>query len=123
MQRFRSSLTSAALFLSLMGSASLAFAHAHPKTMTPAKDAVVDAAPADVAITYTEGLTARFSKIDVTDHAGQPVAAGPSTVDPKDSTRMSVPLKPLQPGAYTVHWVAVADDGHRTQGDYGFTVK
>jgi methionine-rich copper-binding protein CopC len=123
MHRFNTVIASAALFLSLSGIASTAFAHAHPKTMTPAKDAVVTAAPADVAITYTEGLTARFSKIDVTDHAGQAVSAGPSTVDAKDNTRMSVPLKPLQPGAYTVHWVAVADDGHRTQGDYGFTVK
>ncbi|MGN6665976.1 MAG: copper resistance protein CopC, partial [Trinickia sp.] len=26
-------------------------------------------------------------------------------------------------GVYTVHWTAVAFDGHRTQGHYAFTVK
>jgi copper resistance protein C len=29
----------------------------------------------------------------------------------------------LQAGRYTVHWVAVASDGHRTHGDYAFEVK
>ncbi|QCP51984.1 copper resistance protein CopC [Trinickia violacea] len=27
------------------------------------------------------------------------------------------------PGVYTISWVAVAADGHRTQGHYSFTVK
>ncbi|KKB61845.1 hypothetical protein WM40_20810 [Robbsia andropogonis] len=123
MTRFRATLTNTALFLTIASAAPLAFAHAHPKTMIPTKDAVVDSAPPAVTINYTEGLAARFSKIDVSDAAGQAVSSGPSTVDPKESTRMSVPLKPLKAGSYTVHWVAVADDGHRTQGDYTFTVK
>jgi methionine-rich copper-binding protein CopC len=36
---------------------------------------------------------------------------------------MSVTLNPLTPGDYAVAWVAVAEDGHRTQGHYTFTVK
>ncbi|MEA3127439.1 MAG: copper resistance protein [Caballeronia sp.] len=36
---------------------------------------------------------------------------------------MSVALNALTPGVYSVAWFAVADDGHHTQGHYGFTVK
>jgi copper resistance protein C len=36
---------------------------------------------------------------------------------------MTVVLPPLPSGTYTVHWVAVSVDSHRTQGGYNFTVK
>ncbi len=39
-----------------------------------------------------------------------------------DRRTLSVPLKPLAPGNYTVRWAVVAEDGHRTEGSYTFTV-
>jgi methionine-rich copper-binding protein CopC len=36
---------------------------------------------------------------------------------------MSVALNLRTPGLYTVSWVAVAADGHRTQGRYTFKVE
>lgn len=36
---------------------------------------------------------------------------------------MHLALQPLVAGRYTVKWIAVATDGHRTQGTYAFTVK
>jgi methionine-rich copper-binding protein CopC len=36
---------------------------------------------------------------------------------------MSVALPKLPPGVYTVNWVAVSVDTHRSQGEYKFTVK
>ncbi|MGH8780973.1 copper homeostasis periplasmic binding protein CopC [Paraburkholderia sp.] len=103
--------------------ASTAFAHALPVSRDPAPDTEV-AAPAQVTIRFSEPLEPAFSKIVVDDAAGKPVGAGPSAVDANDRKTMHAPLaSPLVAGRYTVHWNAVATDGHRTHGDYGFAVK
>ncbi len=46
-----------------------------------------------------------------------------SAVDAGNRKRMHVPLANLKPGTYTVAWIAVASDGHRTHGRYTFTLK
>jgi methionine-rich copper-binding protein CopC len=51
------------------------------------------------------------------------VAQGKASVDPANARHLSVMLQPLAPGVYTVSWVAIAVDSHRTQGHYQFTVK
>lgn len=51
------------------------------------------------------------------------VTNGKAVVDPSNRKRMSVALNPLTPGVHTVSWVAVAAEGHRTQGHYTFTVR
>ncbi|WDD95007.1 copper homeostasis periplasmic binding protein CopC [Burkholderia sp. FERM BP-3421] len=100
-----------------------AFAHAKPEHSEPAANAVVTDAPHAVAIDFTEPLEPAFSSIVVTDAAGQPAADGRATIDAANRKRMSVALKPIAAGDYTVRWVAVATDGHRTQGSYRFSVK
>ncbi|EBA47528.1 copC domain protein [Burkholderia pseudomallei] len=109
----------AALALAL---SSAAFAHAKPEKSDPPANAAV-AAPQAVSIDFTETLEPAFSSIVVVDAAGAPAQAAKAIVDASDRKRMSVALKPLQAGVYTVKWVAVATDGHRTQGRYTFTVK
>ena len=104
----------------LMTTAS-AWAHAHPKVMEPAADSV-GPAPAQVSIRYTEGLEPKLSSIHVASQSG-PVVGKASVVDAADATHMTLALPALKPGSYTVHWVAVATDGHRTEGSYQFTVK
>jgi methionine-rich copper-binding protein CopC len=101
--------------------ASYAQAHAHPKVMVPAADATV-AAPAEVSVTFTEALEEAFSSLKVQDAAGHAVAGGKIELDAAHTT-MHMSLPPLAAGAYTVQWVAVARDGHRTSGSYRFTVK
>ena len=61
--------------------------------------------------------------LTVTDDKGKPVIDGKPSVDASDRKLMKVALANLAPGTYTVSWVAVASDGHRTQGHYAFTVK
>jgi hypothetical protein len=40
-----------------------------------------------------------------------------------DNTRLVAALPAaLAPGTYTVQWSAVGDDGHTTEGSYGFAV-
>jgi methionine-rich copper-binding protein CopC len=99
-----------------------AWAHAHPKSMVPGADATV-AAPAEVSITFTEALEQAFSSLTVRDAAGHAVANGKAEVAGATHTVMRLAVPALAPGVYTVQWVAVARDGHRTNGSYSFTVK
>lgn len=94
-----------------------------PENPRPAADATLASAPHEVAIDFSETLEPAFSSIVVTDSHGQSVADGKSTVDAGNRKRMHVALASLAAGTYTVAWVAVASDGHRTQGRYTFTVK
>jgi methionine-rich copper-binding protein CopC len=106
-----------------VGLAQLACAHAYPTRQSPDAGAILSDAPSQVVIDYDDALEPAFSSLTVTDGAGKSVASGKSAVDPDDSKRMAVRLAPLAPGVYAVAWVAVAHDGHRTQGHYGFSLK
>lgn len=102
--------------------AQLACAHAQPVHAVPAQGAAV-VAPNAVTIDFDDALERAFSSIEVTDAAGRSVTLGKSTLAGTNKKRMSVALGTLEPGAYRVKWVAVAVDGHRTQGSYSFSVK
>ncbi|PCE22853.1 copper resistance protein [Paraburkholderia acidicola] len=107
----------------LLGAAQLAHAHAYPTHQVPGAGATVSSTQKDIAIDFDDGLEPAFSSITVTDAQGKAVTNGKATVDPSNQKHMSVGLNALTPGVYTVAWVAVAADGHRTQGHYTFTVK
>jgi methionine-rich copper-binding protein CopC len=64
-----------------------------------------------------------FSSTTVTDARGKDVTSSKSAVDATNAKHMSVSVNLLTPGAYTVAWVAVAEDGHRKQGHHTFMVK
>jgi copper resistance protein C len=99
-----------------------ALAHVFPRTQTPSAGASVSA-PAQVRIVFDGPLEAAFSSVTVTDTSGKQVNTVKAVIDPQDHDAISVALPALQSGKYTVHWIAVADDGHRTHGDYAFEVK
>jgi copper resistance protein C len=101
---------------------SAAFAHAHLASSEPAANAEV-AAPAAVTIHFTEPLEPAFSKITLADASGKAAAPAAAEVDKQDPKVMRLPLPQLSAGRYAVHWIAVATDGHRTQGDFAFDVK
>ncbi len=108
------------LALSLLH-AGAARAHAFLQTATPAVGSTTAQAPAQVVITFTEGVEPAFSTIAVQDAHGASMAAGIAHAQ-GDATRLAVPLRPLPPGRYKVTWHATATDTHKTQGDYSFTV-
>lgn len=107
--------------LILVLAAASALAHTHPEQMTPAANSTVSS-PANVTIHFSEALEPKFSTISVTDAAGHVVNKEPSVVG-ADAKTMTLTLPTLAPGVYTVNWVGVAADTHRSQGDYKFTVK
>ncbi|SOE82386.1 hypothetical protein SAMN05446927_5716 [Caballeronia arationis] len=103
--------------------AQLACAHAFPTHQTPSAGSTVTTSQKDVAVDFDDGLEPAFSSIAVTDSQGKSVISNKSVVDPSNTKHMSVALNALAPGVYTVAWVAVAADGHRTQGHFTFTAR
>lgn len=100
-----------------------ASAHAALLASTPEANAILDAAPAQVELLFSEPVEEGFSTIDVLNAAGDSVAAGPARVDPADATRLTVSLRSLPDGIYTVSWRALSSvDGHITSGAFAFGV-
>lgn len=106
-----------------LGAAPQAHAHAHPIHQAPSAGSTVATSTKDVTIDFDDGLEPAFSSIAVTDAQRKSVTSDKAVVDSTDRKRMSVALDTLKPGVYTVAWVAVAADGHRTQGHYTFTAR
>ena len=100
-----------------------AIAHARPRVMVPAADSTVPA-PGTISVTFSEPVEAKFSSLSVTAARGKTkLNTASSTPSPNDSKTLNLALPPLKPGPYLVHWVSVATDGHRMEGEYQFTVK
>ncbi len=100
-----------------------ASAHAFPERAEPRVGAVIRTPPADVRIWFDGDLEPAFSRISVADGSGQRVDRGDSGVDPQNRRLLRVSVPPLAPGVYKVVWSVLAVDGHRTQGDFTFTLK
>lgn len=111
----------AAVALSPLASSLPARAHAFPASEQPMVGSTVNSSPPAVVITFDSPIEALFAKLEVFDSSGQDEAAGAPTVDAYHR-QLSVPLKPLKPGDYTVKWSVVAEDSHRTEGSFQFTV-
>ena len=78
--------------------------------------------PPALLLTYTEPVEPLFSTVHVTDASGARVDQGTPT--PEDGGRaLSIALKPLSSGAYTVEWHVTSVDTHKTEGHFTFTVK
>jgi copper transport protein len=98
-------------------------AHALLVRSNPAANAVLEQAPVQVELFFSEPLEPQLSSINVLDSNGASVDAGDVRVDPADPTRMTVSLRSLKDGVYTVTWKAVSSaDGHQTVGTFPFAV-
>jgi copper resistance protein C len=110
------------LAASILFAVPAAFAHAHPKLMNPMPDSV-GPAPKVISITFSEAIEAKFSSIQLTDESGKSADKEVSKPAPGDPKTLTLVVPSLAPGSYIVHWVNVATDGHRMDGEYKFTVK
>ncbi|WP_248745698.1 copper homeostasis periplasmic binding protein CopC [Pseudomonas sp. MWU12-2037] len=109
------------LLLAGLAGANTAFAHAHLKSETPAKDATVSA-PAELRLVFSEGVEAKFTKVELSS-ADKAVTLKSIATDPADKKTLIVtPAAPLPPGEYKVVWHAVSVDTHKSEGNYSFTV-
>lgn len=109
------------LFVGL--SSQQALAHAHLKMQTPMADTTVNSAPKMLTLNFSEGIELNFSGVKVTGPDRHLVKTGKLTLDPNNSTQLNVPIEAeLAAGKYSVSWHVVSVDGHKTKGQYSFTV-
>lgn len=109
------------LFVGL--SSQQALAHAHLKVQTPAADATVSSAPKVLTLNFSEGIEPNFSGVKVTGPDNAVVKTGKLDLEPTNNTQINVPIEgDLAAGKYQVSWHVVSVDGHKTKGQYSFTV-
>lgn len=104
-------------------SSTSAMAHAHLKQQTPTAEEIMTTSPAEISLKFSEGIELQFSKITLSTN-NTPIETGALTLDKQDNTRLIAPIiTPLAAGKYSVIWNVVSIDGHKTKGNYSFSVK
>ncbi|MFI7401386.1 copper resistance CopC/CopD family protein [Streptomyces sp. NPDC049541] len=117
--------TLALLFLAVLGmllaGAGPASAHAALTGSDPAQGVVVDKAPSQVTLTFSEKVATSEDSLRVLDPKGKRVDTGkPSNVS---GTSYAVPLHSgLSDGTYTVSWQVVSADSHPVAGAFTFSI-
>jgi methionine-rich copper-binding protein CopC len=110
----------AATVLAVLVPTAPAAAHNQLIDTAPAKDAVLDEPPAEVALEFVERLDPTYTTIVVTDAQRRTVAtSAPEISGARGVVRFT---EPLAPGTYTVAYRVVSLDGHPVQGSFRFTV-
>jgi len=107
----------------MLGHTAAGWAHAFPEHAEPGAGAWLAAPPHEVLIRFDHMLETSFSSLRVEDAQGHRVDKGRAQAGSDDPHLMKVSLPRLKPGIYQVIWTAVSLDGHRTQGDYLFTIR
>jgi methionine-rich copper-binding protein CopC len=99
-----------------------AFAHAGLVESTPAKDSTVSA-PKTIKLTFSEKIVPAFSGLQLSMGDGMNVSTKTSLSD-DGKTLTARPTSPFMAGKWTLSWhAASADDGHKTEGSFTFTIK
>ena len=112
------------LFLAGCLTSAGAFAHAHLQQPLPAAGSEVDASPQALTLNFSEGIETQFSGVTLTGPQQKTITLGKPVRSDNNKAQLTVPVEQaLTPGAYTVDWHVVSVDGHKTKGQYTFTVK
>ena len=106
----------------LLAGSPQALAHAFLDSADPPVGSTLATAPQSVSLTFTQSVEPSFSTIEVADAAGARVDRSDAHLAPGDGTVLSIDLKPLSAGHYTVTWHVTSVDTHKTQGSFMFTV-
>jgi len=117
--RSKHTLAAAAAVFAAAAVAPAAWAHARIVSTTPTDGSVLASAPARVVIRFDDTVRVLGGTTVVTNVGRRPVTAG----KPKGSGRVvTVPLRKLRDGDYTVRWRVLSDDGHTIEGVFAFAV-
>ena len=107
----------------MLGTPALLLAHARLVKSTPAATDRLVAVPTAVTLWFSERPETRFTKIELLDSAGTPVAVGAVARLADDAMAMTVPVTgSMANGLYTVSWRTAAADGHPLTGKFTFTL-
>ncbi|WON78027.1 copper homeostasis periplasmic binding protein CopC [Serratia sp. UGAL515B_01] len=117
-------LGTAAVLLASLFVTQQALAHAYLKDAVPADKSEVATSPKQLTLKFTGDVEASFSGIELKDAKGDVIPTGKATLDSTDKSSLIVPLdKELDAGQYNVDWRVLSVDGHKSEGQYSFSVK
>ena len=100
----------------------LAVAHASLVDSFPAKGQVMTGSPAEIHITFNEHVEARYCRIKLRSGDGKNFDADRPAADKTNPNAIIAAVPVLKPGIYHTVWTAVGSDGHKTHGDFSFTI-
>ena len=99
------------------------WAHANLLRAVPEPSAVLQQSPAHVTLWFSERIAPDFSTIQVLDAQGRRMDNDDNAVAQEDATALTVTLRSVPHGLYTVAWKNVSMiDGHRVRGSFVFAV-
>lgn len=100
-----------------------AFAHSRLEASEPKASSVLDQPPQRIRLQFNEALEPAFSKIALADAKGGAIALQRVEADKDNRKALAATLPLLRAGQYRVQWTAMGHDGHKTKGEFSFTVK
>lgn len=107
------------LLLLLVLASSAAQAHAFLDHAEPRVGNKVGSPPHEVTLWFTQKLEPAFSKVTVTNAAGERVDSGKARIS---GNQMSVSLRSGGGGTYHVNWHVLSVDTHTSEGSFTFQV-
>jgi methionine-rich copper-binding protein CopC len=110
------------VYLLLAFWATSVFPHAMPEKSDPGAGAELHQTPPIVSIRFDSELEPIFSRLIVKNAAGKQISDGNGALANADARMLTTKLTEHAKGTYHVYWSVVSRDGHRTEGDYTFSV-
>jgi methionine-rich copper-binding protein CopC len=114
---------SLALAAAVLAASPFASAHARLAASLPAAGQVLDAPPTEIHLTFDEHVEPRYSAIKLVSDQGKNFDCDRPHADPADPMSLVASVPVLRSGVYRARWTAVGGDGHKTHGDFSFTIK
>jgi methionine-rich copper-binding protein CopC len=102
---------------------SAASAHAYLVKSVPAGRATLFSSPARIQLWFNERLEPKYSSASVYGADGERVDAGAAQVSVEDPKQLSLALKQLPAGRYTVKFRVLSVDGHVVEQSFPFTIR
>ena len=99
-----------------------AAAHASLSSSTPAAGSVVDTAPSQIVLTFTEPVDPTANSIRLIDSANTAIELGAIDQSHGSSSIVAAIPTTLADGTYLVSWSAVSADSHPIRGAFTFSV-
>lgn len=115
-------LTISCLSLTLILWPLVTLAHVHLDRSSPSKGESLTQAPQTIELWFSGKVDAEWSKVMVSDNNDNRYDTGEIS-NGDDPEHLSVVVKPMKSGEYTVKLNVISGDGHRVKGHFSFTVR
>jgi methionine-rich copper-binding protein CopC len=102
---------------------SLGFAHAYLVKSVPAGRATLYTSPAKIQLWFNERLEPKYSSASVLDPSGNRADLDNAQVLSEDPKQLSIGVKQLPAGRYTVKFRVLSVDGHVVEQSFPFTIR